>query len=102
MSSAITSGAVDLVGLGRSLAIEPDLPNRILSGLMPRFHVKRRSTGFKFLDKVGFMEITWYTRQLQRMGRGDNPNPDESPLLVFLSNVVTMGWKAFQVRRLRT
>ena len=32
MAEAIGSGAVDMVGLARILAIEPDLPNRLLSG----------------------------------------------------------------------
>jgi 2,4-dienoyl-CoA reductase-like NADH-dependent reductase (Old Yellow Enzyme family) len=32
MNEAINSGAVDFVGLGRALAIEPDIGNRLLSG----------------------------------------------------------------------
>jgi hypothetical protein len=32
MVEAIESGAVDIIGLGRPMALEPDLPKRILSG----------------------------------------------------------------------
>jgi 2,4-dienoyl-CoA reductase-like NADH-dependent reductase (Old Yellow Enzyme family) len=101
MANAVTSGAVDFVGLGRSLAIEPDLPARILSGLNPRYEVKPISSGIKALDKIGFFEITWYTRQLRRMGQGGDPLPDESAICVFISNVLNMGWKTFMMRRLR-
>jgi 2,4-dienoyl-CoA reductase-like NADH-dependent reductase (Old Yellow Enzyme family) len=101
MANAISSGAVDLVGLARSLVIEPDLPKRILAGLPPRHEVKPISTGFKFIDKIGFMEITWYTRQIQRIGHGQEPLPDESPLMVFVLNTLRMGVNAFKMRRMR-
>ena len=35
MAAAISSGAVDFVGIARALAVEPDLPNRLLSGQQP-------------------------------------------------------------------
>jgi 2,4-dienoyl-CoA reductase-like NADH-dependent reductase (Old Yellow Enzyme family) len=87
MSDAITSGAVDFVGLARALAIEPDLPNRLLAGQAPRQQVKPLKTGIKAIDKAGFMEITWYTGQLKRIGRGELPKPNESALWVFLKRV---------------
>src|SRR5690606_31420683 len=40
MADAITEGAVDFVGIARSLAIEPDAPRRLLSGQEPRLQVK--------------------------------------------------------------
>ncbi|HET8871186.1 MAG TPA: NADH:flavin oxidoreductase/NADH oxidase family protein, partial [Aquabacterium sp.] len=45
MASAIDSGAVDMVGLARSLAMEPDLPNRLLAGQEPRHAVRPIRTG---------------------------------------------------------
>ncbi len=102
MAGAIASGAVDFVGLARSLAVEPDLPARILRGLKPRFEIKPISTGIRVLDKIGFFEVTWYTYQLRRMGLGRNPIPNASATWVFLVNVLNMGWKAFRMRRLRT
>jgi 2,4-dienoyl-CoA reductase-like NADH-dependent reductase (Old Yellow Enzyme family) len=99
MASAIRSGAVDLVGLGRSLAVEPDLPSRILIGSKPEFYAKPVSTGFRFLDRIGMMEITWYTWQIQRMARGRDPIPDASPLLVLLKNPWRIGSYAFRTKR---
>ncbi len=87
MADAITSGAVDFVGLARALAIEPDVPNRLLAGEEPREQVRPIKTGIGAIDKTGMMEITWYTGQLKRIGRGGVPKPRESALWVFLKTV---------------
>jgi 2,4-dienoyl-CoA reductase-like NADH-dependent reductase (Old Yellow Enzyme family) len=83
MAGAIQSGAVDMVGLARILAIEPDVPNRLLSGKKPVQQVKPITTGIKAIDKLGLLEISWYTGQLKRIGRGEAPKPNESGLWVF-------------------
>jgi 2,4-dienoyl-CoA reductase-like NADH-dependent reductase (Old Yellow Enzyme family) len=83
MAEAIRSGAVDMVGLARILAIEPDAPNRILAGKTPMHQVKPITTGIKAIDKLGLLEISWYTGQLKRIGRGEPPKPNESGLWVF-------------------
>ncbi|RZI85737.1 MAG: NADH:flavin oxidoreductase/NADH oxidase family protein [Rubrivivax sp.] len=83
MAEAIDSGAVDLVGLARVLAVEPDLPQRLLAGQEPVNEVKPIKTGIKFIDKMGLLEVTWYTGQLKRIGRGEAPKPRESALWVF-------------------
>ncbi|TDP81616.1 2,4-dienoyl-CoA reductase-like NADH-dependent reductase (Old Yellow Enzyme family) [Aquabacterium commune] len=87
MAEAITSGAVDFVGLARALAIEPDVPQRLLAGQQPREQVTPKNTGIGFIDKMGLMEITWYTGQLKRIGRGEAPKPNESPLWVFVKYI---------------
>lgn len=83
MAGAIQSGAVDMVGLARILAIEPDVPHRLLSGKKPVQQVKPITTGIKAIDKLGLLEISWYTGQLKRIGRGEAPKPNESGLWVF-------------------
>ena len=83
MAAAISSGAVDLVGLARVLAIEPDLPNRLLAGKEPLQQVKPITTGIKAIDKLGLLEISWYAGQLRRIGKGQAPKPGESGLWVF-------------------
>ena len=87
MAEAITGGAVDFVGIARSLAIEPDMPNRLLSGKEPRLQVKPIKTGLPPIDRMGLMEVTWYTGQLKRIGRGEPPKPDEMPLWVFIKYI---------------
>ncbi len=83
MAQAIESGAVDLVGLARSLAIEPDLPNKLLAGRMAQHTVKPIKTGVPMIDKMGIMEVSWYTGQLKRIGKGEGANPNELPILAF-------------------
>lgn len=101
MAEAITGGAVDFVGLARGLAIEPDLPRRLLAGKEPRHQVRPISTGIKRVDDMAMMEVMWYSRQLHRMGRGREPRPNESGLWSLLASVAGNGWGTLQTRRLR-
>ncbi len=87
MAAALSSGAVDMVGLARALAIEPDVANRLLSGQAPREQVRPIKTGIPMIDRMGLMEVSWYTGQLKRIGRGEAPRPNESGLWVFLKTV---------------
>ena len=84
MAQAIESGAVDMVGVARMLAIEPDVPNKLLAGKAPQYQVKPITTGIKAIDKMGLLEISWYTGQLKRIGRGKPPRPNEPGLWVFI------------------
>jgi 2,4-dienoyl-CoA reductase-like NADH-dependent reductase (Old Yellow Enzyme family) len=95
MAQAIDSGAVDLAGIARILALEPDLPARLLSGGAARYTVVPRTTGIHKIDAMGILEVSWYTGQLQRMGRGQAPRPHEPALWVFLKLV----WHALRARR---
>lgn len=79
MAEAINSGAIDLIGLARPLAMEPDLPSRLLSGSAKSSTVRPRQLGIKRID--GMADLIWHTTQLQRMGRGLDPAPDKHPLL---------------------
>ena len=83
MAEAIQSGAVDMVGLARILAIEPDVPLRLLAGKAAQHQVKPIKTGIKAIDKLGLLEVSWYTGQLKRIGHGQPPKPNESGLWVF-------------------
>ena len=102
MAHAVESGATDLVGIARPLAVEPDLANRILAGqegVISR--VTPRKTGIKMIDEMAMMEVSWFSRQLHRMGKGQDPKPDESVLLSLFKVVTEMGIGSFKTRRLR-
>ncbi|HZV02532.1 MAG TPA: hypothetical protein VFF73_37845, partial [Planctomycetota bacterium] len=73
MAEALASGAVDVVGLARPLAVEPDLPARLLRGECERAITVELATGFRKLDD--FLEVSWYQQQIQRMARGEAPDP---------------------------
>ena len=104
MAQAIESGAVDMVGLARILAVEPDAPKKLLAGKPTVHQVKPISTGIKAIDKLGLLEISWYTGQLKRIGRGESPKPKESGLWVFAKQAFHMalaGKKKRQPSKLR-
>ena len=101
MADAIESGAVDLVGLARTLAIHPDFPNELTSRSDARQDLSPRHTGIKKLDEIGMVELTWYERQLHRMGRGKEPRPNEHPLYSAVAHSLKAGVNGFRTRRAR-
>jgi len=72
MTEALESGAVDVIGLGRPLAVDPEFPGRLLSGTVDEVSsITPKRMGVKQLD--GLAETVWYTTQLWRMGAGKEP-----------------------------
>jgi 2,4-dienoyl-CoA reductase-like NADH-dependent reductase (Old Yellow Enzyme family) len=78
MQEALASGALDVVGLGRALTLDPDFPKRLLSGENAVSQVRPIETGIGLVDKTGMMEVSFYARQIHRMGKGQEPKPDEN------------------------
>lgn len=101
MNAALRSGALDLVGLARLLAIDPDAPAALLQGRDSPQQVRAIHTGLKAVDRMGIMEVLWYTRQLKRIARGKAPRPGEGGLSAFLKSALNSGWGTLRTRRLR-
>lgn len=81
MNAAVESGAIDVVGIARPLAMEPALANRLLSDPNARTELRPVKTGIAAIDKMGMLEIGYYSLQLKRIGEGKSPDPELSPLL---------------------
>lgn len=73
MEEAVANGEVDIVGLGRGFAVYPFLAKEMFSGKRNYFPIYPVKTGINMIDKMGFLDITWYTLQLERMGEGKMP-----------------------------
>jgi 2,4-dienoyl-CoA reductase-like NADH-dependent reductase (Old Yellow Enzyme family) len=101
MNAALQSDALDIVGIARLMAMDPDAPAALLNGRDSNQHVQPISTGIKAVDRMGLMEVLWYTRQLKRIAQGHNPKPKESGLWAFLSSVIKSGWGTYHTKRLR-
>ena len=99
MAQAISSGAVDFVGLARLLAVEPDAPNKLISG-QPIQQVKPIKVGVSAIDNMGILETSWYSAQLKRIGNGNLPDMKMSPWLVLFKTLyhLIFGKKAAKLR----
>lgn len=98
MSEAITTGATDLVGLARPLALEPELPAALVrdpDSAESSFALK--PLGVKKLDAIA--ELWWTQHQLQRMGTGRDPDPAYGTLRALLSALRNTGIDALRRRR---
>ena len=101
MAQALQSGATDLIGIARPLAVQPDLPNRLLRGEITRSDIKRRITGIKLIDEMAMMETVWYAKQLERIAKGEPTKPDEHPLIGLVRYVSTSAVRGFKSQRVR-
>jgi 2,4-dienoyl-CoA reductase-like NADH-dependent reductase (Old Yellow Enzyme family) len=76
MASIVADGTVDVVGLARPLAVDPDLPKRILSGESDGVRLPRVTLHNKTLDSM--LNLFWYVEQIHRMADGEDPDPELS------------------------
>ncbi|MDT5281772.1 MAG: hypothetical protein QOJ20_2967 [Mycobacterium sp.] len=79
MIKAVKSGAVDMIGLARPIAVEPDFPRRILDGTTEASLATAPKVGNKNIDDL--LSGGWYQEQIARLGRGKAPLPNRKPLV---------------------
>ncbi|MFM9076863.1 MAG: NADH:flavin oxidoreductase/NADH oxidase family protein [Solirubrobacterales bacterium] len=78
MLDAITSGATDLIGIARPLALQPELPQALLaSPETARSDFELKKIGIKKLDSIA--DLWWAQHQIQRLGAGKDPDPSYGP-----------------------
>ena len=73
MESAVASGAVDVVGLARPMAMDPELPRRVLSGDPAPARGARDRIGVRLIDSL--LATQTYVEQMHRMADGGEPDP---------------------------
>ncbi|MEJ2899062.1 NADH:flavin oxidoreductase/NADH oxidase family protein [Acinetobacter sp. NS-4] len=101
MNQALESNAFDVVGIARLMAIDPDAAKYLLAGTNSKQNVQPIKTGIKKIDRLGIMEVLWYTQQLNRIAQGKAPKPKESGLWAFIKSVLRSGWGAYATQRSR-
>lgn len=80
MAEAVSSGAVDVIGLARPLCVEPDLCKRILEGRSEGARSVEVRTGIAIFDDM--LQSFWYNHQMKRMARGLEPRLKANKWLV--------------------
>jgi 2,4-dienoyl-CoA reductase-like NADH-dependent reductase (Old Yellow Enzyme family) len=97
MIGALRGGAVDLIGLARPLAHEPDLAQRLLAGTADTSLVRRHTIGHRVVDDL--IDGLWHQQQMARLGRGRPLRPERSAA-VALAIVLLTGARDAPLHRL--
>jgi 2,4-dienoyl-CoA reductase-like NADH-dependent reductase (Old Yellow Enzyme family) len=97
MIEALRGGAVDLIGLARPLAHEPDLAQRLLAGTADISLVRRHAVGHRVIDDL--IDGLWHQQQMARLGRGRPLRPERSAA-VALAVVLLTGARDALLHRL--
>ena len=74
MARVIDEGAADVVGLGRPIAVNPNLPREILAGRLERAAGPKPGTG----PLAAASETSWHQAQLHLLADGRDTEPDSS------------------------
>jgi len=99
MNTALASGATDMIGLARPLAVDPALSEKLLADDGYGIQLRKLTTGFPTLDFMAMLDITWYEQQLARIGNGKATRPGMSAWVSVLKTFGALGSHAFQRRR---
>lgn len=99
MAEALASQATDMIGIARPLAVDPELSNKLLCATPYKITLKRLTTGFKGLDFMTMLNITWYEHQLARIGNKKTAKPNLSAWTSVFKTFLAMGSSAFKKRR---
>lgn len=92
MEEALAGGALDVVGIARPFSLYPNLVNEIFDGSRTDVHIPTPKTGIKAIDKMGFLDLLWYERQIHKLGEGKEPNPKLSAFDPIFKNMsLTIG-----------
>jgi 2,4-dienoyl-CoA reductase-like NADH-dependent reductase (Old Yellow Enzyme family) len=98
MEALLGGGAVDLIGLGRPLAIDPELPRRLLAG-EPGVELP----SYTLPTMAGMAgESEWYETQIRRLGDGRDVDPGLHPARAasaFIGGELVRGLRGQRSRR---
>jgi 2,4-dienoyl-CoA reductase-like NADH-dependent reductase (Old Yellow Enzyme family) len=76
MIEAIESGALDVIGLGRPITVDPLFADKILTGQVNSSSIDTIQLGIEALDKTSLIDIGWHEMQMRRIASGRQPKPN--------------------------
>jgi len=99
MNDALNTSATDFVGIARTMAVDPDFPNKLIENPNYGMPLSEPTTGKPALDKMAMVGLVWYEHQMWRIAAGKKTNPNLSPLSVVIKTILSAGWHTFKQRR---
>ncbi|MCB0632111.1 MAG: NADH:flavin oxidoreductase/NADH oxidase family protein [Saprospiraceae bacterium] len=78
MADALRRDELDIIGLARPFARNPQVAKELLEGKITSYPVPPVRVGIPAIDRRGLLDTIWHTLQLQRMGAGKDPKPEMS------------------------
>lgn len=79
MAAILEAGDVDLIGLARPLALDPDFAAKLLRGEAREAPAALRPTGLRAVDNL--LQSLWHQDQMRRVAAGLDPDPRLSRLV---------------------
>jgi len=100
MNAALQAQHTDLIGLARPFCLDPDLPKRMMTGQLTSLPVPEdglrlgrgywgpnsKSGAMRGLNNL--VHAGWYYHQIERLGDGQNPQPDYGPRSAMFSHLM--------------
>lgn len=88
IANQVIEQGVDMVGMGRALAFSPSLPQQWRHNPQAQATLPNVSWKNKTMASIATMAIT--KRQLQRIGRGQQPKPNSSALFSLIADQIRL------------
>ena len=95
MNDAVASGGIDIVGLGRPLTLEPEIPGALLDGSATMATVPVHKTGIRLIDSL--TELTYYTVNMWRMADNKDPKLNRHPAVAVATYMFKHGVDAVRL-----
>lgn len=99
MNEALETSATDFIGIARTMAVDPDFPNKLIANPEHGMPLTTPTTGKPALDKSSMLGLIWYEHQMWRIAAGKRTDPKLSALGVVIKTFLSVGWHAFKTRR---
>jgi hypothetical protein len=90
MNQIVADGTVDLVGLARPFALQPDLTKQLLAGKSLLDPAKIPAVGYKPVD--AYLQLAWHAAQFRRISSGQQPKVIKGLLRTLIAFGPRMGF----------
>lgn len=90
MNQIVADEVVDLVGMARPFATQPDVAKQLLAGALTIEPARVPSIGYKPVD--AYLQLAWHAAQFRRISRGQQPKAIKGLIRTFVAFGPRMGF----------